>query len=65
MYVDHIRREVGDQLQQRDFRALAGILTAEVLQQPAARAGVSHTSTPEKSPIVSFRNAPSRVALYK
>ncbi|HKI18582.1 MAG TPA: IS4 family transposase [Isosphaeraceae bacterium] len=41
MFVDHIRRGVWDQLRQRDFRAFAPILTAEVFQEAATRAGVA------------------------
>ena len=41
MYVDHIRHTVWDQLRQRDFRAFAGILTAEVFHQAADRACVA------------------------
>src|SRR5258708_35234728 len=41
MFVDPIRHTVWDQLRQRDFRAFAGFLTAEVFQEAAARAGVA------------------------
>jgi hypothetical protein len=41
MFVDHTRQAVWDQLRRRDCRAFAGILTAEVFQQAADRAGVA------------------------
>jgi hypothetical protein len=41
MFVDHIRRDIWDQLRRRDFRAFAHILTADVFQEAATRAGVA------------------------
>jgi hypothetical protein len=41
MFVDHTRSAVWDTLRQRDFRAFASLVTHEVIEQAAQRAGVA------------------------
>jgi hypothetical protein len=41
MFVDPFRKTVWENIRQRDFRAFAGILTSQVFQEAAVRAGLS------------------------